>query len=321
MLPSSKAEVIKVAGASVVLLGDPHLGRRFTNGVPFHRRGQRERLVNQHFRDHFESIPKNVDYHVCMGDLFDRPRVATEDLMVALEAYGEAIQAHRDTHFILLAGNHDLGRDLEAVTSFDIVRTWAALLPEDRFTIVRDKPYMENGMLFCPWHPTMTAADMVRSHPMWNRVNIYALFGHWDIINPLDSRNLVPHELAAPLYITGHDHRKRVINDVICSGSMQPYAHGEDDGQMYRTCTLATIPDDCRQLCLRVVLADGEHLPDNIDALQITSIREKELADEPMSIDLDGFDMEAIFAEAMTSNGVPSEISSTLFDKYRNHGQ
>jgi DNA repair exonuclease SbcCD nuclease subunit len=309
-----------INGHSITCLGDPHLGRRFTHNVPLHRRGDREAMVETVFREHFETLD-NPDYHVCMGDLFDRPVVAPADLMIVLDTYAQAIERNPRTRFIILAGNHDLGRDLEAVSSFDIVATWAALLPEGKVRVVKDKPLYENKMLFCPWHPSISSKEMVDGY---HGPGVDAAFGHWDVVNPKSDFNMVPSIPFCPLYITGHDHHQRALQGddrtTYVIGSMQPYAHGEDDGEMYRTVSLSELLDipDTRQLCLRVVLKPGEELPDGLDALQIESWTEAEFEEDvDMRVALDGFDMTALFDKTMTKHGVSQELTSKLFERYR----
>ena len=43
------SQVIEIAGHKFKLIGDPHLGRVFKTGVPTHRLGDRERLVEEQF--------------------------------------------------------------------------------------------------------------------------------------------------------------------------------------------------------------------------------------------------------------------------------
>lgn len=44
-----RVDTIDLGEAKVKSLGDVHLGRRFTQGVPLHRRGEREALVLAQF--------------------------------------------------------------------------------------------------------------------------------------------------------------------------------------------------------------------------------------------------------------------------------
>lgn len=297
-------QTLDLTGTKVGLLGDPHLGRRFVNNVPLHRRGDHEKLVNAGFRKHLIGA-SGLDFHVCMGDLFDRPVVTPETVMFAADCYVYAAQYYPRTRFVVLAGNHDLAKDLDAVNSFDL---FSRIVDHAGILCVRNTPVLSNGLLFVPYG---CAPGEARSR---------AAFGHWDLVNPTSSHNLVP-KLDTGLYVTGHDHVARVETrhgiKTICTGSMQAYAHGE--GEPYRTVTLAELEaiSDTHDLCLRVVLAEGEELPE-IDALQVSVKREKQEENLDLDVGFEGFDMQKIFSEIMQKNEVGEQLISELSERYRN---
>src|SRR3546814_15861232 len=88
-------------GKTVALIGDPHLGRKFENGVPLHRRGERERNQLANFQD---QLAQDVDNVVMVGDLFDHPHVGFKVVLDAYIAIDEATQA-TGNEILLLAGN------------------------------------------------------------------------------------------------------------------------------------------------------------------------------------------------------------------------
>src|SRR3546814_7408633 len=103
-------------GKTVALIGDPHLGRKFENGVPLHRRGERERNQLANFQD---QLAQDVDIVVMVGDLFDHPHVGFKVVLDAYIAIDAATQA-TGNEILLLAGNHDLPRNLEVVGAFEM---------------------------------------------------------------------------------------------------------------------------------------------------------------------------------------------------------
>jgi len=44
--------ILQISGKKVQVLGDQHFGRKFTNGVPIHRRGEREKMMIRHLCKH-----------------------------------------------------------------------------------------------------------------------------------------------------------------------------------------------------------------------------------------------------------------------------
>ncbi|HQT78199.1 MAG TPA: metallophosphoesterase [Rhodopila sp.] len=311
------SQEFSINGKKVITLGDPHLGKRFQTGVPMHRRGDRELMVQKQFLDHFANLPVDTDVHVMMGDLFDRSVVSPDTMALVLDAYEAAVRRCCETEFILLRGNHDASRDQEATTSYDIVAR--ALHRQPRVMVLQDRPTDLYAMVFVPWVSHCTSRELVSGY---SQGHYAAAFGHWDIVNPSSDTNMVPTDvLNAELFITGHDHKRRTVGDkIIITGSMQPYAHGEDwTGEMYRTVTLTELAalGDTSKMCLRVVLGEDEVLPDDIDAFQITVMRQKGDDAPTLEVGFDGLDMNALWKECMEKHGVPAELSSTLMEQYR----
>lgn len=82
--------------------------------------------------------------------------------------------------------------------------------------------------------------------------------------------------------VTGHWHLEGEYQvdgiDVSCTGSLEPYSHGEDpNGEIYLTLTLdelaARDPATLADKCVRVLLREGEELPVALDCLQLTGKR------------------------------------------------
>ena len=301
------------------IIGDPHLGKRFIHNVPLHRRGEREEMVKAQFLRELDA-PPDTSWVICMGDLFDKPIVSAATVAFAADAYLAAARKNQDTMFVVIMGNHDGSRDTEAVTSFDlfqriVAQTWNIM-------IVRDVPvsaeHAGNNFLFVPWHPTVTSVEMMQH--VTGKAD--AAFGHWDVVDIGSPHNILPFEQLSKItdrIYTGHDHTPRVLpNGVIVTGSMQPYSHGEDpEGKFYRTVTLAELSSlDTANLCLRVRLAEGEELPEGINALQVQAIKPGQ-EDIDMAVDFGGLDMGAVWNTTMAEHGVDAGLCNTLFERFR----
>ena len=299
---------ITIADYNFDVIGDPHLGRRFTTDVPLHRRGDREKMIEADFKSRFENLTGT--FHVCMGDIVHTPIVSPATVALVADTYRDAVKRHPDVLFVLITGNHDISRDIVQVNSFDLLER--LLIPLGVY-VVKDTPLILEGFGFFPWVPGRTAAEVAEGCPP-----LKAAFGHWDLVNPSSPENLVPLDvIQTEVFVTGHDHRARQVGKVHCTGSMQPYAHGE--GEMYRTVTLeelASIPDT-KDLCLRLMLREGESVPDDLDALQISVVRQTDISETPIEVGFEGLDMTKLFQDVMALHGVGKDLRDGLFERYR----
>lgn len=300
---------VQEADKRFYLLGDPHLGRQFVNGVPLHRRGEREAMVWKDF-DAALSVT-DVDFHVNMGDLFDKWLVSYDVMMRAAEAYRAAAEANPRTNYIVLKGNHDWIKDLERASAFDV---FAGLVRDVSNIYVCDQPTWSEPFAFFPWHPT-DSADFAVQRMLDFMPNIVAAFGHWD--TEFGDHNMVPTKADIPTFYTGHIHKPteftRDGSRVVVVGSMQPYAHGEEaDDSLY--VTLDKAEGDLSMKCVRLT-----EQPDGpVDCLQLT-VQPKDTNDRgtDSSVSIGDFDMEALFREAFQDAGVPEGIAEKVLGQYQ----
>ena len=298
-------------GLDITVLGDPHLGRSFINGVPLHRRGEREQMIRDEFAESLLNC--STGFHICMGDLFDKPIVPYTVVYFAAHTYIEATKTNPLVTYVVLQGNHDVSRDLERRSAFDL---FAMIVSEYPNIIVVREPQSFGGLQFYPWHPLSTSNELVINEPA------EAAFGHWDLEG--ESHNLIPTKAFAELGITevytGHIHQKQeMVRDGInvhVVGSMQPYAHGE--GDLYVTKSLKEVldsPDDYKDKCLRIALLEGEVLDQEIDCLQLTILRpDSTITDQ--AVEFGDFNMVDLFSQAFDTEGVPDDIRAQILDKF-----
>jgi hypothetical protein len=289
-------------------LGDVHLGKRFENGVPLHRRGDREEMVWAQFEREL-NVP--CDLHIQVGDLFDKFVVPYTVVWRAAQLYITAQHAHPKTTFVVLRGNHDASRDLEKVSAFQIFR---GLVEHSGVEVVDEAIFMHEDFVFFPWDPVTTAAEMVENNPFVGR---YAV-GHWDVVMGED--NALPAALLKAQGFerayTGHDHVKRELTmgglDVHVVGSMAPYSHSEDpSGDLYVTITLDQIGEDYTNKCVRLVLTADQQLDEPIDCLQLTIQRVTE--DVEVAVDFEEFDMKALFDEAVAATEMDPDFAKVVW--------
>lgn len=296
-------------------LGDPHLGRSFIHGVPLHRRGEREKLVWKQFRASL--LETTADLHVNMGDLFDKAIVSYDTIIEAAKAYNAAAARRPDTTFVIMKGNHDLLRDLERNSAFDL---FCRLLFHPNIRTVVSPVVIENR-LFVPYDPITPTAELIKPE----HKGCIEAYGHWDTDGFGSTHNVIPTKQLAEIGITtaytGHVHLptrfKRDGVDVTVVGSMQPYAHGEEaDNSLYITLSLDQLEaaTDLKDKCVRVVLQPDEMLEDQIDCLQLTVKRLTSEEDEAPTVTLGDFNFEALFRQAFADEGVGTETTQKMID-------
>lgn len=293
-------------GKRIELLGDPHLGRAFHHGVALGRRGEREAMVWADFLENLRGGSPSVDYHVCLGDLFDK-WIVSFDLILDVASQYEAAAAERpNTSFMILKGNHDWIRDLERRSAFDVFAKLVAHVPN---IYIVDQIIEMDGLVFYPWHPLWDAKEKLKG------VAGNILFGHFD--TEFGDHNMVPTQLDFERIYTGHIHKPERFNrhgtEVVVVGSLQPYAHGEEaDDSLYVTLRPEDVSGDLRMKCVRIIgRYEGE-----IDCLQLTYKSEQKEDEVIENVTLGDFDMDKLFAEAFAEAGVTPERSAHVLEQF-----
>jgi len=287
------------SGARVHLIGDPHLGKKFEEGVPQHRRGERETRQAAHFADELEA---DADVIVMVGDLFDNPYVSDAVIVAAARAVLGAAERNPDVLYVMMAGNHDKPRNMTLVGAWHAFREMTQHRLSNLFIL--DRPAHLGALAFFPWEWDRRADDQVSD--LADAVGIEHAIGHWDLA-VFDGKDdhLAP---VAPLrkafgdvgLWSGHFHKAGLFLDgaVRCTGSMEPYAHGEGDLYVTLTRAEALLATDLHNKVVRVLLAPGEDLPE-IDCLALTHkrVRNDEEEGVEVTVSLDDFDFHRIVRE------------------------
>lgn len=276
------------SGRRVALIGDPHLGRKFEVGVPLARRGERERMQMESF---LGALAQPAEVVVVVGDLFDHPYVAYSVVKEAADAVLTAAIERPDTMIYVMAGNHDMPRNITAVGAFDIFKKMISDRRPNLWAVT--VPTIADELAMFPWEWGHAALDQLPPDP---RSDVHAVIGHWDLKSYGGSdRHLAPVSALrrvfgdVPIY-SGHYH---VPGDypvdggvVHCTGSLQPYAHDQDPAaDLYVTLTRDEVlsqADGLRDKVVRVRLRPGEELP-SVDCLALTHERLAPAVDEGAS--------------------------------------
>ena len=262
------------------------------------------------------------DLVVQMGDIFDRYVVPLYVIAQAAAAIQAAARQHPGVTYVFIAGNHDLSRDADRVSAFEILDQ--ILWGTKNVTLVLDQPRVFRGYAFLPWSPTQTAEEMVQLLPApgGQPASYDAAFGHWDIDSfGKDLPNLLPIQALAGYtgtVYTGHVHKPQTFIkagvDVHVVGSMQPLAHGEEaEPDMYLTMTLEELEANSADLtnkCIRIILAPGEvaPLPGDVGCLQLTVKREGVEETDDIEVDFDDFNFGVMLSEALGPTGIAEKV-------------
>ena len=281
------------------LIGDPHLGLKFEVNVPIHRRGEREKSQWADFLNALDT--PGVDYNIMVGDLFEHPFVSHSTAINAADAFLAAAKKHTATTFIAMAGNHDRPRNT------DVKGAWESFYGMTHGRrgnlLVVNEPAAVGGMLILPWQWGVPAAEQVER---FAGPSLHTAIGHYDLKSfGGEDSHLYPTKALAKFGIEnfygGHYHTAGIYqvqgHYVTCTGSLQPYSHGEDpEESIYVTRTLAEVlenPEAFKDKCIRVVLEPGEELPE-IDCLAIQPMKAEVEAVEIPEVQMDGFDWDKV---------------------------
>lgn len=320
-------------------LGDTHLGRKFTTGVPLERRGDREKMVWNEFVTSLMEC--DTDWHIQTGDLFDGFAMPEALVLDVALMYRQAAYTNPDTFYVVYRGNHDASRDTNKASSFDVL---AELLKDlQNVKVLKEVTILAHGadtIGFIPWHPFKSAQELA-VELIELRKKIYGVaskpltmvYGHWDVQSFGGSTfNLVPTDIlnaVTTLVKTGHIHKPDTFTKdgvkVVVVGSMQPYAHGEDPADIwYKTVTLDHLPlvpeGYFHDVNVRVLIKPGEFVPEIPRVLSlITKVVKpgyEEGDDESLEVEFEEFDMGALFRQCLKNNNVGAEVSNLILAEF-----
>lgn len=315
-------KLITVGDYTFKLIGDPHIGRKFKTGVPLHRLGERETSVKNQFYLEVASID-NIPT-IIMGDLFDTYSIPDELTLWVSETLNEAAQWKE---IYVLRGNHCVSREAEKRGSFDILERLCPniVFVKQVYEVVLLKNSAGRIALF-GYDAFKSAAELAAT--LTPDLNYLAAFGHYDLTPHGSDFNVVPTEVFATLKIntvyTGHIHKAQTIErhgvTVHAVGSMQPYAHGEQqaDDTFYQTLTLDEFklrdPAEFKDVNLRIVLKGNETFTEQLDCLSLVFKHVAEDEAAPLEVAYDSFDADNILDECLqgVSAGLVTRIKNRL---------
>lgn len=236
---------IVINDITIQIIGDPHLGKSFKQGVPKDLLGFREQLSLNVFR---ELLNKPVNYIIIVGDLFDKFQVDSSVFYSVLSIIEESALSNPNTSYIYLNGNHDLSKEVDKISSFQLLAKYVSIHQNiSNVSIILDKqesPLLKlekDGIVLGLFHynPFVSIDDEYNDTDLFIEENDYPYriaFGHWETID-FNSDVFINRQVPKKVLkyfnyvITGHEHKpKLTITDnvpILTVGSMIPYAFGE----------------------------------------------------------------------------------------------
>lgn len=274
-------------------IGDPHLGRNYRNNLK-NRLGDREKMIRQSFLDLLE---QPADITIIMGDLFDKVSITNEWFSSTVKSLTFFAEKYPNRKLIVLNGNHDLTKDVSRVSSFNLLENYFRVndnYPNIIFlSELTDHMYLEEfntTLCFTNYDPFNSLDDLnLPQIKFFDKVDSYKIaFGHFEVESFESNKFIdrtVPNILLDnfDLVVTGHIHKPELteIRDttILVTGSMQPYAFGEeikDDGDLYVNLSLKELkeileqnPDAFINSNVRVFYNKGEDLIGTFNCLSI----------------------------------------------------
>lgn len=333
-------------------IGDPHLGRVFKTGVPSERLGEREKTLFNTLHKLMNPTDPLVKDVVIPGDLFDKFIVSPTVVLTAYSIICTAIDRNPTVRYTILPGNHDLSKDVDKKSSYELLYNMLLplALPRDNLIVLLDQPAYatingEDGSLlvildFVAYHPfpEQRVSFEDRSAECWSEAEHIISFGHWDSLDILDSGYTPCQDTLdnSSLVVSGHEHSYKLYkypfdksgSPVLFTGSMQPYSHAEDpDNLIYVTIDQDNIDqyygsDALKFKCVRIYCDSNFALKENLTCLALSYLYKESVVD--VDSDLDELSLDDSYFNKMATaiSNIQSEsgYENTILDLFKEKG-
>ena len=239
-------------------IGDPHLGRHWRNNQK-HRLGDREENVKETF---VKLLNEPSDVTVIMGDLLDKVVITNEWFSFILATLKKACNNNPNKQYVILNGNHDEVKDKSRISSFSLIEDYFKNLNTIlNFTFVSSCNVnffinsVNTSLIFTNYNPFKSSKNSFDDIKTDSNNVLKIAFGHYDIdhYDFIDNSKFIDHSIPDfiknnyDLVVNGHFHKPTTIIDpipIVVTGSMQPYAFGEEipeDDKYYVTLNIDEI--------------------------------------------------------------------------------
>ena len=327
-MPTRNPKLTLKGGTVIQNIGDVHLDKKFVTGVPLENRGIFESKVKERFRS---LLRTSADVVVQVGDIFDKFYVDNAAVLFAAKQIIQVAGQNPNTEYVIIRGNHDASKDRTRVSSFDVLFNIVDAAELPNLTIVMDDPVSlrtAKGDLigFVGYSAKFSAKELVAKLDQKPHTVIY---GHWDLDLPSDAptHNLIPVEDLEKLtdtIVVGHTHkpveRKMGKLLVTVTGSMFPYAHGEEiegDDLFYTLKVSEYDPKKHEGKFIRFIMEADEVLPEG-DFLQVRTIpvsskEEEDSTKTPTTT----FNLEDVLKTFLEDNDLDDKMIANIIERFK----
>lgn len=320
---------------NVQTIGDVHLGKIFRTGVPKNSLHLREQNLFQSFTELLNK--SDINLVVIMGDLFDKVNVSNEYLNKTIDLFKETCISNPDINYYVLSGNHDLSKDTSKISTFKLLEKYfkqdsSFILENLHFVSSYTEPlYIEvvdSLLYFSHYDPFSSLDDYQISSDVFSQGSLKIAFGHWDTI-AYDSdkfiNRLIPNTILSnfDVIFTGHEHKpnfklfpKNQRNvPVYLTGSIQPFAHGEE------------IPEDMLLYVTTTIPRLKAHLDKNADYFKYSNVRILYNKDDLFPEDFPCLsrtyklisDLKEVISEDLETHGETISFQKIMLNVFQNH--
>lgn len=302
----------------VQYIGDPHMGRQFSNISPEKQAWFSEQQWGT-LKRFFDEQDKPI---VVVGDLFDKFTVSDAIKARLLDLLSKTKGEHE---IYILMGNHDSSKNTALVSSFDLVKSVVDSWDLPHLYMLKEPMRMihDRTILLVPWSPTKTVTEMIGFQGMIERAPDTVVC-HLDRLSYGDheSRNMVPFEQLeyhkVSKVINGHEHTpyQGFYGGISYhgTGSMLPYSHAEDpERNWFRTMTVEQVNqasiEELTDKFIRITGEDFTELDQNklMGAVTVTYKKLDSTSQEP-EFSVESRSTAAIIKEVATQLGTPDAI-------------
>ena len=297
---------INLFGETWQFIGDPHMGRQFSQVSP----QTQKKLAIKQLEELQRLMQVPATYRCVVGDLFDKPHVPEWVIMQMIELLD-------DPNTFILRGNHDESKSDLDKSSFDLLAHTALAS-----RCVREEPqlFYDGQLALCGWSFKKTLLEQLEG------LRPEVIVTHLDRLGyGSGSKNVIPFtELEArgvKRVINGHEHKPYQgwygSLEYIGTGSLLPYTHAEDpEQQLFVTLTkeqLLEQPDKYSEHFVRVLGEDLSGLEDfKCLALQLKKPQAIEAQD--LVLEVANYSTNSLLREIATQRGLPEHRIVVLQD-------
>ena len=297
---------INLFGETWQFIGDPHMGRQFSQVSP----QTQKKLAIKQLEELQRLMQIPARYRCVVGDLFDKPHVPEWVIMQMIELLD-------DPNTFILRGNHDESKSDLDKSSFDLLQHTALAS-----RCVREEPMLfhDGKLALCGWSFKKTLLEQLEG------LRPEVIVTHLDRLDyGSGSKNVIPFtELEArgvKRVINGHEHKPYQgwyeSLEYIGTGSLLPYTHAEDpEQQLFVTLTkeqLLEQPDKYSEHFVRVLGEDLSGLEDfKCLALQLKKPQTIEAQD--LVLEVANYSTSSLLREIATQRGLPEHRIVVLQD-------